>query len=373
MNTVALVIACAGSVVAGGGMWLAWSCIAKDLGAAARHRMACTAFWSTATAPLLFVLAGAAARPFAGAWNVIGALGPFLPDALPAQAWIVTVADMAAIAVLLAGVVGSLRFAGRLHAAHRIGRALRRPTHVGIPVVTAAVVGPLLLGYRRPMVLLPDYVHAYPPLVIEALVRHERAHARRHDNGRLLAETLVMALLPWCWPLPHLHRLALAAREELCDASALDGADDATRAGYAQALVEALRRTARLPAAASTIAGPLPALRRRLDAILHPAPPRRMSCWRHAAMASAILGCGFMTAVATHGIGEGIETVAGMHGMTLRFRPLGEGTSDLFHVTTVGGPSMAREKSFPPGDYRVSFRRVRDGTWRVTTETPRAD
>ncbi|MEX1826162.1 M56 family metallopeptidase [Luteibacter sp. CQ10] len=370
MTALALVVACVCSLVAGTGMVATLACVQDGLSAAARHRCGATAFWLTAMLPV----AAAAAHPFVPSttWDAPhAAIAALLPDALPAQSWLAAVADALSMVVLLLASAGSLRLAIRLRATARLTRRVRTTAGNAVPVLLADVHGPLLLGLRRPMVILPEAARGYPTAVIDALVRHERAHAHRYDNWRLWAESWAIALLPWCWPLHRLHRIVLAAREEICDAVALHGTDDATRTGYGRALVDALRRSARAHAGVSTVAGHREALHRRMAAILDPSPFRPLP-WRRRLAALVALALGWVAAASAWSLDTELETLAGLRGMTLRFQSLANGTPDLYRVTTMGGPPASTGRSFTPGTYRVSFERRSNGTWRVVSE-PAAD
>ena len=78
--------------------------------------------------------------------------------------------------------------------------------------------GPLVVGYLRPIVLLPvSFVSSVPMAQLEAILAHELAHIRRHDFVINLLQTLVETLFfyhPIIWWLSHRIRLE---REHCCD------------------------------------------------------------------------------------------------------------------------------------------------------------
>jgi hypothetical protein len=111
------------------------------------------------------------------------------------------------------------------------------------------------------------------PAQLHWVLAHEEAHARRGDNLRLLAESLLRAVL-WFNPfVAFAATLAAEAREQLCDQSVLDAADAAQRRAYAETLLLALRLGAQ-PQIASTLITPgKRSISMRLKAIMSPAQP----------------------------------------------------------------------------------------------------
>ncbi|WP_043694350.1 M56 family metallopeptidase [Luteibacter sp. 9133] len=372
MNPIATVIAFSASLLAGAGMLVALRCVQDGLQASTRYRLTTVAFWLTAVLPAALLIVNGVPGTMAEqlSTQAMSYLTALLPDALSAQTWLLWVAN----GLLMASSLWGMRAIAHLVRALRRTRTLRRAAvpsmQDDIPVLVAEVPSPLLIGYRDPAVIVPASVRAYPPAVIAALVRHERAHAHRRDNWHLLLESWAMALMPWCLPLRSLHQALLAAREELCDEAALLGTDDATRRGYGQALIDALRQSQIPSAMGSTVAGPLPALRRRMAAILDPGQSYRAPDFRHWIAALLAVALGWATAVSAWRVHAGIETVAGLHGMTLRFLPVSSSATNRFHVTTLGAPVTPDFQPFHPGDYRVSFTRAQDGSWVVATSQP---
>lgn len=365
MNAIALVTGCVCGVLAGAGMAAALARMQDTLVAAVRHRLASAAFWLTAALPFLLVCLGGlvATTNIQAAWSTAAAL---FSDALPAQPWLATLARCSLYAAMIAVAVGGLRLASQLWRTMRLRKALHPRADTWPPLVAANVPGPMLVGYRHPVVVLPETAKACAPGVVDALIRHERAHAVRRDNWRLLAENTALALLPWCLPLRALHRMLSAAREELCDAIALRDADDSTRIGYAEALVDALRQSARHRVLYSTMAGTMPAVRRRMAAILEPSQTMAAPRWRQCGGAGAVLLLSMLAAATAWCLGAGLETAAGLHGMSMRFAAL-DSANGVYRVTTLGGPAAAGAAGFAPGAYTVRFTRSASGKWIVTT------
>jgi beta-lactamase regulating signal transducer with metallopeptidase domain len=130
---------------------------------------------------------------------------------------------------------------------------------------------PLLAGARRPVILLPKALaEATDARRLELVCGHELAHLRRHDNWRIPVEEALAGLFWMAPPVAALRGRMLAAREAVCDLTALDGAAPEARRDYARVLVEALRINA-LPAPQSAFTGRDRGLARmRLSAILQP-------------------------------------------------------------------------------------------------------
>lgn len=136
---------------------------------------------------------------------------------------------------------------------------------------SAAIAEPLLAGARRPVILLPQALaNSTDARRLELVCGHELAHLRRGDNWRIPAEEALAGLFWLAPPVAALRGRMLAAREAVCDLTALDGAAPEARRDYARVLVEALRMNA-LPAPQSAFTGRERALARmRLSAILQP-------------------------------------------------------------------------------------------------------
>lgn len=150
------------------------------------------------------------------------------------------------------------------------------------PVLVSDRIGePLLVGTRRPAILLPKALaDARESAGLALVCAHELAHLRRGDNWRLPVEDALTGLFWLAPPVAALRRRMAAAREAVCDLAALDGAPPRARHDYARLLVDALRANAH-PAAQSAFTGRQRSLvEMRLSAILQPrqaASPARLA------------------------------------------------------------------------------------------------
>ena len=103
--------------------------------------------------------------------------------------------------------------------------------------VSEQIHAPLMLGWLRPLVLVPPAVIAgFPPHQLQMILAHELAHVRRHDYLinllQLAAETLLFYHPAVHWLSNHIRAL----REQCCDDLAVRMVED--RYGYARTLAE---------------------------------------------------------------------------------------------------------------------------------------
>ena len=104
-------------------------------------------------------------------------------------------------------------------------------------VESALVESPMVLGWLRPVVVLPlAALSQLTPSQVEAILAHELAHVGRHDFLVNVLQTLVETLLfyhPAVW---WMSRVVREEREHCCDDVAVAACGDV--AGYASALVD---------------------------------------------------------------------------------------------------------------------------------------
>ncbi len=102
--------------------------------------------------------------------------------------------------------------------------------------------GPLVVGYLRPVVLLPvSLATSIPMAQLEAILAHELAHIRRHDFVINLLQTLIETLFfyhPAVWWLSHRIRIE---REHCCDDLVIKLFNNAPDYGRALLAVEQLQ------------------------------------------------------------------------------------------------------------------------------------
>jgi beta-lactamase regulating signal transducer with metallopeptidase domain len=202
------------------------------------------------------------------------------------------------------GVVAlSLRLLLRWWVLRRVGRGLRpaephwqevaaalsRRLRMSRPVrlmVSAAVQVPMVLGWLRPVIVLPaTALTGLTADQLTALLAHELAHLRRHDQWVNVLQTVVELLLfyhPAVW---WLSRALRAEREHCCDDIAVALSGDAPSYIRALAWVDENRDTALRPALAAS-GSPLLRRIRRLAGL--PAPAELRPTWLAAALSLAL-------------------------------------------------------------------------------------
>ncbi len=278
--------------------WRAWQ--RATLGATVRHRLACAHFAALGLLPLLTLVIVQAAVSSLAALPPHGA-----PTALPAVFGGVRAHASVGIAALWAAGVAlmlwrlarealALARLPQAPAPARVGAALRAQAGARLvatlPEIRAARVhGPQVLGWRRPLLLVPRRLTSLLDAAeLEAVLLHELAHVRRGDLRWNLLQRVVLALL-WFHPVAWALQGAIAReRERCCDALAVR--HGAHPAALARALVKLAEGGAR-PALALAMS-PGGALVERVRDLLEPVPPagalaRRRSAWLAAAFSLA--------------------------------------------------------------------------------------
>ena len=156
------------------------------------------------------------------------AIGVFAMTLRLMGGWVLTrrLATRAAVAVSPSLEAAALAIAERLH--------IRRAVAI---LESGAVVVPTLVGWLKPVVLLPAAaLVGLSPDQLQAILAHELAHVRRHDYLVNLLQSMVETLLfyhPATWWVSAQIR---AEREHCCDDLAVEVCGD--RLVYASALAE---------------------------------------------------------------------------------------------------------------------------------------
>ena len=241
--------------------------------------------------------------------------------------------------------------------------ALARSSRVGVPAV---------IGWRRPMILLPATALASPEHA-EAILLHELAHVRRGDYGWNLGLRVVNALY---WPHPLAWVLARAvadSRERACDAFCVHrmGGSSAYRSALL-AVAEALARRPG-PALGLAMAGRSRLSRRVAEIDQGRAEPRcRPRAAARLAMLALALGSAALIGPArfTWAEPEPRPVVAPTPPPVLPVQaPKPPASGKVFRLRIV---AAATGQPVPRADVRVWIARPNDG-WRVTDDQGRLD
>jgi beta-lactamase regulating signal transducer with metallopeptidase domain/protocatechuate 3,4-dioxygenase beta subunit len=178
-----------------------------------------------------------------------------ITEALPPSAPRPRTATLIWLAGVLAGGAVLARSALYLRRLRRESAPFPLEPAYPLPIATHPRVRvPMLLGPRRPLILLPENARNWPEATLRAVLLHETAHHRRRDIAR---GWLALAVLTLHWFNPFVWFLVRATRRETeraCD-------DLVLRAGHAPAdyagtllhLAKGLRRDSRTLAAASMV------------------------------------------------------------------------------------------------------------------------
>ncbi|HEU4559000.1 MAG TPA: M56 family metallopeptidase [Longimicrobium sp.] len=190
-------------------------------------------------------------------------------------------ASTLAVAAVLA--VAALRLAWRR-------REWPVKTVAGERVLVSPEVGPAVVGFVRPRIVLPRWALNWAEPLQRLMLRHEREHVRAGDPLLLLAGLAAVALMPWnpalWW---QLRRMRLAMEVD-CDARTLRDSGDVL--AYGRLLLEIGRLGgAGAPVPLVAFSEPRSFLERRIDAMtlrMPPHRPRLVLAWTAVASVTAV-------------------------------------------------------------------------------------
>jgi beta-lactamase regulating signal transducer with metallopeptidase domain len=277
------------------GSWLVWSRLLVRAGAGLRHRVACAHFAGFAVLPLLSVVALQGGLMRAGAETPGFAAGGIQARSAQGLAVIVALAWLTGAAVCAARLISDWRDTRR----HGRGTAptsltspvarlagtlgLRRAPRVSIAAVTA----PQVVGWRRPVVLVPaDIGERLGAAQLDAVLLHELAHVRFGDFGWNLLQRGLLVLVwfhPGAW---FVHGRLRRERELRCDETAARGCRSG--ADLAMALVRLAEPRAPAAALALSASGASTDLAARVTRLVEPRVVERP--WLAAAPIAAAAG-----------------------------------------------------------------------------------
>jgi beta-lactamase regulating signal transducer with metallopeptidase domain len=135
-------------------------------------------------------------------------------------------------------------------------------------------LGPAVLGFIRPQILLPQWMMDAPLATCRVVISHEREHIEARDPLLLLLGYLAVLLVPWNLPLWwQLRRLRFAVEVD-CDTRVLG--KGTTLQTYGDVLISVSQRGVRAPLGSIAIAKPISQLERRIQTMtLHRPRPTR--------------------------------------------------------------------------------------------------
>lgn len=130
----------------------------------------------------------------------------------------------------------------------RLRRRGERAEILGVPVLLTPESGPMVVGLRRPEIVLPRWIDTLEESQQRLVVHHEWEHVRARDPILLLLAASLLAVMPWNLPLWWMRRRLRQALEVDCDARVLASGTD--RRAYGAMLIH----TAGRPGPASLLA-----------------------------------------------------------------------------------------------------------------------
>ncbi len=230
----------------------------------ARHAALRASLWTLGFGSLLFVPVVSWRAPLLEMQVVEFPQGLFQDAGVSSPAvWLAMIWAVGAVAFLGRFLLHRLRAArvaaaaespvgGRLQtlldeARDRVG--VRRPVRLAL---TRRAAAPLLVGWRRPMVLLAPEARAWPDDRLLAVLCHEMAHVRRGDYAWMVLGEMIRALY-WVNPLVFFGlRETRIEQDKACDAAALQaGFSAATYARHLVAVARCVRASSLAPGALS--------------------------------------------------------------------------------------------------------------------------
>jgi beta-lactamase regulating signal transducer with metallopeptidase domain/ankyrin repeat protein len=218
--------------------------------------------------PVALAESPAAATVSSAAWTPI----PPAPPAPPAYRTdrLVTSAQTAALLGMLWIFSAALLAAGLTIAWLRMRRraaSWTRRTLDGTNVLVSADVGPAVIGFLHPQIVVPEWLLSADQQVRRLTLAHENQHVQARDPLLLFAATLAVVLMPWNLPLWWQWRRLRFAIEVDCDMRVLASGRIAD-VEYAEALLNVAERSSDVPLAAAAMCESASTLEKRIQLFL---------------------------------------------------------------------------------------------------------
>lgn len=202
--------------------------------------------------------------------------GQIVPTSPAAGVMMDGVATLSALDTVLmtAWVVASLAlllyFAGGFAVSAWRSRAWTRTSIDGVDVLLTEDVGPAVIGFRAPRVVLPRWTLGLPAAERAMMLRHECEHRDARDPMLVATGILFVVAMPWNAPVWLMARRLQLAIEVDCDRRVVGGGGHDLRR-YAELLLAVGAR--RVPAMGMGFSVGKPFLEQRIDRMT--LPPRR--------------------------------------------------------------------------------------------------
>ena len=192
------------------------------------------------------------------------------------------------LVVWLCGVVVGIAFWLKCWTQMRSIRRNATPLPLGLPILvlsSPSQIEPGVFGIFRPVLLLPAGIEErLTPAQLDAILAHEMAHVRRHDNLTAAIHMLVETLF-WFFPLAWWLRARLIEERELaCDQEVLRFGSEAE--SYAEGIIQVCKSYLSSPlACASGVTGS--DLKKRIEAIITNRPARNLDASKRVLLLAA--------------------------------------------------------------------------------------
>lgn len=161
----------------------------------------------------------------------------------------------------------------------------------GVDILVAPSVGPAVVGFVRPHIVLPEWTLSLDVASRELILRHELEHIRARDPYLLLVAAMSIIVLPWNLALWFVARRLTLAVELDCDQRVLDAGGSVRE--YGSMLLEVVsRRNARGLLLGASLIQPRRFLARRIRSMVtnRPRRPRLISLVLATAVAVLTVG-----------------------------------------------------------------------------------
>lgn len=170
-------------------------------------------------------------------------------------------------------------------------RALHITRNIQIQVTPAADC-PMLAGFVRPVLYLPDQTLSEQDAIF--IFRHELTHYKRRD---LWLKLILVAARAVHWFNPLIHQMARLAQEDIemaCDEAVVRGMDVSARRAYGQTILRSVEKQIKKRALVSCFAGDKKGLMRRFEGLFDKSIKKRgVALVVGAAVLVGTLGCAF--------------------------------------------------------------------------------
>jgi len=266
-------------------------------------------------------------------------------------------------AVGVAVLLGRL-FIGTLRAHRLIRQAAQHPGFL----TSAACSAPVTAGWLRPVIVLPESRDSWSSAQFDAVMLHEREHARRRDplvQWIAFANRAIFWFHPLAWWLQrHLAELA----EDACDTAVLSKGH--RPADYCEYLLSMARAVTSAGVRVDVVGAAMPGafLSQRIGRILSAAPESRFSAWRLAFTLSTSIA---LSAVVVAGTFAPVDTPRVLPLQAAASQPLSDDwfADDEWHLETA--PLMSPQEMEHYKALRTSAEREAfiDGFWKQNAST----